>query len=96
MKQLSVILIGAGNRGRIYCRHMKDMPEKYKVVGVAEPHDNKRAEFAKEHGIPESACYKSWEEILHVFYIWSFFSICWNYDLISFLNKFRLCLWWCT
>ena len=51
MKQLSVILIGAGNRGRIYCRHMKDMPEKYKVVGVAEPHDNKRAEFAKEHGI---------------------------------------------
>ena len=66
MKQLSVILIGAGNRGRIYCRHMKDMPEKYKVVGVAEPHDNKRAEFAKEHGIPESACYKSWEEILAV------------------------------
>ena len=66
MKQLKVILIGAGNRGRIYCRHMKNMPEKYQLVGVAEPHDLKRTAFAEEYGIPEEARYKSWEDILSV------------------------------
>ena len=64
MKQLKVILIGAGNRGRTYCRYMKIMPEKYKVVGVAEPHDLKRTEFAAEHGIPAEACFESWEGLL--------------------------------
>ncbi len=66
MKQFNVILVGAGNRGRTYCRYMKNMPEKYRVVGVAEPHDLKRTEFAKEFGIPAEACYKSWEDMLSV------------------------------
>ena len=64
MKQLKVILIGAGNRGRTYCRYMKSMPEKYKVVGVAEPHDLRRTEFAKQYGIPDEACFESWEGLL--------------------------------
>ena len=64
MKQFSVILIGAGNRGRTYCNFMAHMPEKYKIVGVAEPHDLRREEFAKQHGIPAEACFKSWEDIL--------------------------------
>ena len=64
MKQLKVILVGAGNRGRTYCRYMKNMPEKYKVVGVAEPHELRRAEFAKEHGIPVENCFESWEGLL--------------------------------
>ena len=59
MKQFSVILIGAGNRGRTYCNFMAHMPEKYKIVGVAEPHDLRREEFAKQHGIPAEACFKS-------------------------------------
>ena len=64
MKQLSVIVIGAGARGNTYSRIMAKMPEKYKVIGVAEPHEFKRAEFAREHGIPEERCYKCWEEML--------------------------------
>ena len=42
MKQISVILIGAGNRGRTYCGKMNDMPEKYKIVAIAEPMDTIR------------------------------------------------------
>jgi len=64
VKQLKVIVIGAGARGNTYSRIMKKMPEKYKVVGVAEPHEYKRAEFAKKHGIPEERCYAGWEEML--------------------------------
>ena len=44
MKKISAILIGAGNRGTKYVSIMKGMPEKYEVVGVAEPVDGRRAE----------------------------------------------------
>ena len=64
MKQLKVIVIGAGARGNTYSRHMNSMPEKYQIVGVAEPHAYKRAEFAKAYSIPEECCYESWEDIL--------------------------------
>lgn len=64
MKQFSVILIGAGNRGRTYCNFMSKMPGKYKMVGVAEPHELKRAEFAARYGLAEDVCFASWEGIL--------------------------------
>ena len=65
MKRYKVIVIGAGNRGTTYVQHMKTMPDKFQVVGVAEPikvrRDNVRAMF----GIPEENCYESWEDILN-------------------------------
>ena len=36
MKQYSFILIGAGNRGMTYTREMLKMPEKYKLVAMAD------------------------------------------------------------
>ena len=41
-KQFKVILIGAGSRGIIYTNLMAKFPEKFKVVGVAEPVDATR------------------------------------------------------
>ena len=35
MNKIKVILIGAGGRGTTYVRFMKQMGEKYEVVGVA-------------------------------------------------------------
>ncbi len=64
MQQFSVILIGAGSRGRTYCGHMKEMPEQYKVVGVAEPMDEKRREFQSRYGLPDEVCFRDWREIL--------------------------------
>ncbi len=64
MKQLSVILIGAGSRGRAYCRFMNQMPEKYNIVGIAEPVALKRKNFAQELGVPEENCFADWKEIL--------------------------------
>ena len=39
IEQIKVIVIGAGNRGQTYCRHMNNFNEGkgFKIVGVAEP-----------------------------------------------------------
>ena len=64
MKEISVILIGAGNRGNSYCKFMLETPGKYKIVGVADA-DPVRVEVAREkYNIPKENCYSSWEEIL--------------------------------
>lgn len=66
MKQLSVILIGAGGRGSAYLHYMSEQPEKFKIVGVAEPVDSRRNYIKKRHGCAEELCYTTWEEILNV------------------------------
>ena len=64
MKKLKVILIGAGDRGMRYTNIMKDMPEKYEVIAVAEPIENRR-EFVKEkHSIPDDMCFTDWKPLL--------------------------------
>ncbi|MBQ8497892.1 MAG: Gfo/Idh/MocA family oxidoreductase [Clostridia bacterium] len=65
MKQFSVILIGAGSRGRTYTHFMSQMPDKYKIIGVAEPVEVKRKAFAQKHEIPEENCFVDWREILN-------------------------------
>jgi predicted dehydrogenase len=64
MKKLSVIIIGAGGRGRTYCRNMHAMADKYDIVGVAEPVEVKRNEVRDLCGIPEENCFTDWREIL--------------------------------
>lgn len=64
MKQISVILIGAGNRGNSYCKFMMQLPGKYKIVGIADA-DPVRVEVTRKlYDVPEENCYHSWEEIL--------------------------------
>lgn len=66
MKQFSVIVIGAGGRGMTYTDIMAEQPEKFKVVGVAEPVDSRRNYIKEKHGCKEEACYTTWEDILNV------------------------------
>ncbi len=65
-EQLRVIVIGAGNRGQTYCRHMVSMDEgtKYKIVGVAEPDDVRRKHVQKIYNIPDENVFTTWEDIL--------------------------------
>ena len=42
MKQLTAICIGAGGRGRASSNIMAEMPEKFKLIGVADPVDAAR------------------------------------------------------
>ncbi len=64
MRQLTAIIIGAGGRGMTYTRAMMRRPEKYKIVGVADPNPL-RVEMACECAkIPPEGCFKDWREIL--------------------------------
>lgn len=64
MKKIKVILIGAGNRGTTYTDIMLDMSEKFEVVAVAEPIDNRRENIQKRHHIPEEYCFQNWRDLL--------------------------------
>ena len=64
MNKLTAIVIGAGHRGTRYADIMADNPDKFKVIGVAEPIKARRESLVKKHNIPEENIYESWEQIL--------------------------------
>lgn len=64
MRRLKVVLIGAGNRGITYTDVMKQMPERYEVVAVAEPEESRRNYIKETHGIPEELCFEDWKPLL--------------------------------
>lgn len=61
MNKIRVVLIGAGNRGRIYTNHMKDM--NFEVVAVADPIESRRDYIKKTHNLREDMCFKNWDEL---------------------------------
>lgn len=64
MKQLTAIIIGAGGRGAAYAEIMKQMPERFTVVGVADPIRARQEHVKKLFDLPEEACYPGFDEIL--------------------------------
>ena len=69
MEQMSnpieMIVIGAGQRGAdAYAPYALDNPEEVKIVGVADPREDRRTHFAQIHGIPKENIYESWQELL--------------------------------
>ena len=66
MKKISVIIIGAGDRGNAYSKQMAAMADRYEVVGVADPVATRRKTIQQRHGIPDSACFTGAEAILNV------------------------------
>lgn len=62
---LSVILIGAGGRGTAYVEYMKNYPEQFQIVGVADPILERRNYVKELFQLEENQCYESWQDILH-------------------------------
>ncbi len=62
--QYTAILIGAGMRGSTYTDIMLGMGDKFRVVGVAEPVEGRRNSIKNKHGVPDEACFTTWEDIL--------------------------------
>ena len=52
-KPVTVMIIGAGSRGRTYARYAAKFPKSMKVVGVADLNPNRRRAMAKAHNIPK-------------------------------------------
>ncbi len=64
MKQISVVVIGAGARGNVYGDYALMHPEEMKVIGVAEPNRQRREKYMRLHSIPAENCFESWEQLL--------------------------------
>ena len=65
MKKLTAIVIGAGGRGRIYTRIMKELEGKFELVGVAEPIEQSvNFELEQFPDVPKENIYDTWEKIL--------------------------------
>ena len=66
MKQLKLILIGGGDRGSSYLKSLDVYPEKFELVGLAEPVEAKREYLREKYGVPADKCFESWEDILEL------------------------------
>jgi predicted dehydrogenase len=63
---LEVVLVGAGSRGRdVYGRYALQKPDRLRVVAVAEPNPERRATFAREHGLRSDQTFDDWTRLLH-------------------------------
>jgi predicted dehydrogenase len=64
MKKISVIVVGAGNRGDRYAELMNQMPDQYAIVGMADPAEARQIHFQQAYGVSAEQCYGDWKEIL--------------------------------
>ena len=64
MKTYSVIIIGAGCRGGMYADLMARHPDKYRVVGVAEPIEGRREALRTRLNLDPALCFHSWEDVM--------------------------------
>ena len=49
-KQITAIIVGAGHRALLYSLYALQNPEKFKIVGVADPDPIRRRKTAEMHG----------------------------------------------
>jgi len=65
MSQISVVLIGAGNRGvESYAPYALINPEQMRFVAVCEPDLERRRKFQDAFSIPGNMCFESYEELM--------------------------------
>jgi predicted dehydrogenase len=63
MAPVSMLVIGAGQRGSGYARWAQHHPDRAVVVGVAEPREVRRARLAAEHGIAADNAAADWTDL---------------------------------
>ncbi len=64
MKPVSVIIIGAGNRGSSFADYIQHHPEEARLVGVAEPRPFYRQRVADQHHILGKKAAESWQALV--------------------------------
>ncbi|KAJ2916467.1 hypothetical protein MD484_g3942, partial [Candolleomyces efflorescens] len=61
---VTLVVIGCGERGKVYADYALDSPYDCKVVAIAEPRVKTRQTFAQRHNIDQSLVFRDWEELL--------------------------------
>ena len=62
-KQVTAIVIGAGNRGRLYAQYAKKYPKHLKIVGVSDILESRRLDMAQKHDIPQEHRFGHYREV---------------------------------
>jgi predicted dehydrogenase len=62
MPPVTLLIVGAGERGFMYAGYAKRFPEAAKVVAVAEPREHRRSRLAAEHGIDPKNVFSDWRD----------------------------------
>jgi predicted dehydrogenase len=62
MQPKTILMIGAGSRGGIYCELLAEHSDRVRVIGVAEPRDDWRERFVQRHAIPDENVFSDWRE----------------------------------
>jgi predicted dehydrogenase len=60
---IKVAVVGVGHRAVMYASYALAHPERMKVVAVADPDANRRAQFAQTHSLPQSAQFENYQEL---------------------------------
>ena len=64
MKQMTAVLVGAGNRADVYGSFSLEEPDRLKVIGIVDP-DPVRTKIMKEKfNVPEENCFTSVDEFI--------------------------------
>ncbi|KAG1780134.1 hypothetical protein EV702DRAFT_1080924 [Suillus placidus] len=61
---VTLAIIGCGQRGTSYTEYALDHPKKCKVVTIAEPRQNARDIFARNHKLDRTLVFNDWQELL--------------------------------
>ena len=64
MREVTAIIIGAGDRGLGYAEFGVKNPGQMKIVGVAEPRKDRREKVAAWYNIPEDMCFDDYNPLL--------------------------------
>jgi predicted dehydrogenase len=63
---ITAVVMGAGNRGNVYSGYSQKYPDEVKIVGVAEPIEERRKVFSEKYNIPKEHQWTTWEDVLKV------------------------------
>ncbi|KAH7103055.1 NAD(P)-binding protein [Auriculariales sp. MPI-PUGE-AT-0066] len=63
-RKITWIVIGCGQRGKVYSRYALKHPELCSIVAFAEPRSQTRTLFAKQFNITDELAFSSWEALL--------------------------------
>ena len=63
-KQITVVLVGAGNRANIYASVSLEYPEKMKVVGIVDPDPVRRELMRERFSVPTENCFDDVSEFV--------------------------------
>lgn len=61
---VTVLVVGAGNRGSVYAVIAEENPEKCKIVGVCEPRKAPRERMVNRYKIDEKYVFSDWKEAI--------------------------------